>query len=354
MRKHVIFALMLGASSPVTAGLLEWLNPPPDKPFADSTVPPAPDYADEASWAALPWRDDAGDQLPPQSHYEDGQSSAEVDVFFLHPTTAVFGGSGWIGAHDSLITRIVTDRGTLPQQVTVFNGSARVFAPRFRQMRMATFGKGTAADRAGAMGIGVTDISAAFDHYMTHWNDGRGVIIAAYSQGAMFAEQLVAARAVNPDFRQQLVAAYLIGSRIKPAAFGEAIPLCGAAEQTGCFLAWNSIARDGEAGRYGANGPLACVNPLNWTNDGTPADASENLGSLPMVGLTGIKPLTDANVGGRCGDDGILWIDRPQAEGFTAQVSSTGSYHPYEFNLYWVNIRANVKQRADSYIQQQN
>lgn len=351
--QRLLLLLLLTVTLPAKAGLLTWLNPPPAKPFAETSLPPAPDYTDEASWAALPWREDAGDITPPYSDYQDGQAVAAIDVFFLHPTTAVFGGSGWIGAHDSLITRIVTDRGTLPQQVTVFNGSARVFAPRFRQMRMATFGHGTEADRAGAVAVGVADITAAFEHYMTHWNEGRGVIIAAYSQGAMFAEKLVAKRAADSAFRAQLVAAYLIGTRLSPDAFGEDLPLCASAIQNHCFLSWNSIATDGEAGRYGEGGPLACVNPLNWRSDSTPAEPDENLGSMPMVGVTGIKPLTDARVGAYCGNDGILWVDRPQAEGFTAQVSSTGSYHPYEFNLFWANIRANVKIRAEHYLRTQ-
>ncbi len=350
--QKLIFAVLLIGSSQAHAGLLEWLNPPPERPFAETQLPQPPDYADASSWAALPWRDDAGDILPPGSPYHDNQNAAEVDVFFMHPTTSVFGGRDWIGAHDTFITKLVTDRGTLPQQVTVFNGSTRVFAPRFRQMRMATFGKGTEADRAGALQVGVSDVRAAFDHYMKHWNEGRGVIIAAYSQGAMFAEKLVAEKVADPAFRQQLVAAYLVGARIDPRAFGDDIPLCSEATQNHCFMSWNSIAKDGEPGRYGEAGPLACVNPINWRTDGTAAVGADNLGSLPMVGLTGIKPLVDAKVGARCDENGILWVDRPQAEGFTAQVSKTGSYHPYEFNLFWANIRANVRQRVDHYLQQ--
>jgi hypothetical protein len=332
------------------ADLLSWLNPPPDKPFDHTPAPPPPDYALESNWAALPWRADAGDGVPPDSGFTNNQSSAPIDVLYLHPTTAVFGGNGWMGSTEDWITRFVTDSGTLPQQVTAFNNTARIFAPRFRQMRMASFGKGTDADRQAAIEMGSSDVERAFQYYLDHWNDGRGFIIASFSQGAMFTEKLLAKRAAQPGFRQKLVAAYLLGMRLSPDAFGDVLPLCNSALQTGCFISWNSIANDGKAGRYGTGDAIACVNPLSWKADTETVAAEANLGSLPMIGLMGIKPLVPGQVGARCDEQGVLWVDRPRAEGFTAQVSSSGSFHPYEYNLFYANIRLNAAQRAQRFL----
>jgi hypothetical protein len=328
------------------ADILTWLNPPPDKPFAQTTPPPAPDYASERSWAALPWREDGGDEVPPDSGFTDRQATSSIDVFYLHPTTAVFGDSGWLGSTDHFITRLVTDTGTLPQQVTAFNNIGRIFAPRFRQMRMASFGKGSDADRTAAIELASTDVDRAFQYYLDHWNEGRGFIIAAFSQGAMFTEKLLLKRSSHAEFRNRLVAAYLLGTQLDVDAFGDAVSLCTSAEQTGCFISWNSVANDGEAGRLGTKGPIACVNPLSWKADTQAVPANTNLGSLPMIGLLGIKPLVPGQIGARCDGQGVLWVDRPQAEGFTAQVSESGSFHPYEFNLFYANIRQNAAQRA--------
>ena len=57
----------------------------PAATFAETIAPPAPDYAKPEHWAALPDREDAADFTP--GGVSDGQASASVDVFFVHPTT---------------------------------------------------------------------------------------------------------------------------------------------------------------------------------------------------------------------------------------------------------------------------
>ena len=58
----------------------------PEMTFAEATPPAAPDYTQAQWWAALPDREDAADVVP-SSDVQDIQSTAEVDVFFVHPTT---------------------------------------------------------------------------------------------------------------------------------------------------------------------------------------------------------------------------------------------------------------------------
>ena len=54
--------------------------------WKDAPVPAAADYADPASWSALPSRFDAADLVPRKSLLQDSQANAKADVFFIHPT----------------------------------------------------------------------------------------------------------------------------------------------------------------------------------------------------------------------------------------------------------------------------
>src|SRR5580765_8183123 len=54
-------------------------------PFDESQVPPSPDYSNENSWASLPDKKDPADSVPVKS-FHDNQATADIDVFFIHPT----------------------------------------------------------------------------------------------------------------------------------------------------------------------------------------------------------------------------------------------------------------------------
>src|SRR4051794_7780248 len=55
-------------------------------PFSEVHTPKAPDYNQSCNWAALPNTVDNADQVPQCEGCKDIQSSAAVDVFFIHPT----------------------------------------------------------------------------------------------------------------------------------------------------------------------------------------------------------------------------------------------------------------------------
>ncbi len=52
------------------------------------TPPPEPNYADPASWSALPERADTADGAPADASAID-QTQAKVDVLYVHPTSYV-------------------------------------------------------------------------------------------------------------------------------------------------------------------------------------------------------------------------------------------------------------------------
>lgn len=54
--------------------------------FSENLIPSIPDYSNTENWAALSAINDQADQIPLKSDLKDGQATAKVDVFFLHPT----------------------------------------------------------------------------------------------------------------------------------------------------------------------------------------------------------------------------------------------------------------------------
>ena len=101
--------------------------------FAEMPVPPAPDYANPASWSA-------GSAGPgPSAAVPEGASPAarnpQVDVYYIHPST-YRSRDRWNVAFDDPATSAWTDASVVARQASVFNGCCRVFSPRYRQASM--------------------------------------------------------------------------------------------------------------------------------------------------------------------------------------------------------------------------
>src|SRR6476661_5930547 len=110
----------------------------PLRDFSKYTPPPVPDYSKEDSWVALPWRHDAADTVPPNSGLKDEQANVKVDVFFIYHTLE-FSGRGWNpNIHDERLNNRI-ERTTIRQQASVYNGSCRIFSPRYRQATLYSF-----------------------------------------------------------------------------------------------------------------------------------------------------------------------------------------------------------------------
>jgi hypothetical protein len=350
LRRLVPVLLVLAA-----VGALGWLKlsqlaGPPPAAFSVETAPPAPDYANATHWAALPWREDLADGVPPSTDLRDAQATAQIDVFFVYPTS-YFVGRTWNAAIDDPLANWVTDHGILTQQASVFNGTARIFAPRYRQVSQAgQRDRERPADRAAALDLAYHDVEAAFTHYLDHWNEGRPYFIASHSQGTTHAQPLLNDLfARRPDAAKRLVAAYLIGNTVIQAKLPSQLPACDDPAQTGCYVSWNSIAEGGDDSRWQDKGRPTCVNPLSWHADDEPVGADANLGGIPLVGLFGLSAPDPHLTGARC-ERGILRITPPRVSGYSLVLYEGGGYHAYDYNLFWLNLRQNIEQRAAAFL----
>ena len=332
---------------------------------AAGSPPPPPDYASPSAWAAWPDRASAADEVPPGVS-EVPASDRSADVFFIHPTTYLATGVTNARYDEPGGPRARLEQGVLRFQASVFNGCCRIYAPRYRQASLGAFLKaGDVARAVPAYELAYGDVLRAFDYYIAHENHGQPFILASHSQGSLHAMRLLQERIAASPLQRQLIAAYLIGYYLPEEIARAGVPVCQAPGTIGCLLDWNTVAaRSDDAARrsnrliwleghyqpFAARHPL-CVNPLNWQRDGEAADVL-NLGALPAVAPgEALRAPVPKLTGARC-DSGLLRVAIPWSAppGFADLLSRfSGSYHVYDYNLFYLNIRGNALERAAAY-----
>ncbi|MEY3052175.1 MAG: hypothetical protein RLY31_1960 [Bacteroidota bacterium] len=309
--------------------------------FLPTEVPPAPDYGHPATWAALPDRTDPADEVPVDT-LQDRQAQASVDVFFLHPTlyTRKRDRPWNASVSDERLNRAV-DETTILYQASAFNGTGRIFAPRYRQAHLRSFYTADKSSARQALDLAYEDVRAAFQQYLAVHNQGRPILIAAHSQGSLHAYRLLDEFFDGKPLQRRLVAAYLVGWPVFRNGFSD-IPPCESDVQTGCFCSWRSF-RHGHFPKDALLGDSILVtNPLTWTTGPAPASDSLNRGTLLRRFDRLLPGIADARV-----VNGVLWVHKPQFPGSIFFIRR--NYHIADYNLFYLNIRENARLRADSF-----
>ena len=308
--------------------------------------PAPPDYSNLNLWAASPHKMDTSDKMP--DVLNDEETDKKADVFFIHPTS-FFGEtdtSSWNAWLSDEVVNQETGYKSIIFQATVFNGSCRVFAPRYRQANMEVFYKMGTPRATEAFDLAYSDVKTAFQYYLKNENKGRPIIIAGHSQGALHAIRLLKEFFDGTPLQKQLVCAYIPGYRIKNEDF-KSIPAGTKPDQTGCFLGWRSYIK-GEMPKKleTEKGNSVCVNPLTWTTSTEWASPALHKGIMlgferiiPNTLSAGIEPASK-----------ILWVEVPPQ--LQEMLENKKDLHIYDFNLFWMNIRENVKLRIDAWIKE--
>ncbi len=304
--------------------------------FLGASIPDAPNYDLSENWAALPNMLDAADQVPENVGLSDNQKESNADVFYIHPTTFYKIGNAEI--KNKALNRF-TDKTAIKSQATVFNGSAKVYAPRYRQAALHNFFRKKEDRSNEAFNIAYSDVKNAFEYYLKHYNEGRPIIIAGHSQGSMHAKRLLKEFFDAKPLMKQLIAAYLVGYVVEERTY-IAIPVCDSATQTGCIISYNTFGWEAQP-KYYENS--VCVNPLSWKNDEEFVGYTSHEGAVPRNFNRVDKNL----IGCQC-NDGVLWITKPKKMGYEHLAGK--SYHIFDFHLFYLNIRKNVKQRVESFL----
>ncbi len=311
--------------------------------YTPEATPAIPDYSNPAHWAALPDKSDPADRVPDKA-LQDEQPNAEVDVFFLHPTTYTGdkGEDQWNAAIDDTKLNKKTDNSTILHQASIFNGSGRVYAPRYRQAHLNAYFTSDKASAKQAFQLAYEDVKAAFEYYLEHYNQGRPIIIATHSQGTTHGTELIREYFDGKPLGRQLVVAYLVGMPV-PIDYFETFGACQDALDTRCICSWRSWERGHTPRRFDHEQGILVTNPLIWTTSDTYARPTINEGTVLKRFGKVKKGIADAQI-----HKSILWVNKPKF--FGSFLMKFKNYHVADFNLFYMNVRKNARQRVEAFL----
>lgn len=343
----------------------------PGTAFQDLPTPPPPDYSSESTWAALPDRPDNADLLPKAeatqaevpgasrgtSILHDGQANAKVDCFYIHGTTYIDDAS-WNQPLDSEVANRLVDDRVLPVQGGVFNGSCRVYVPRYRQATLYAFAD-SSESASQARELAYQDLKRAFLYFLEVYNQGRPFVFAGHSQGSVHGFRLLNEVIPGTELARRLVVTYLPGWDIKEEDLSRLpdVPVCETPRQTNCLATWNSEGANPRGGPIDlTQKDTVCVNPLSWRTDGAYVGPEKNLGGWIYAAGDGeevpapIPGLVDA----QCRDGGLR-VTEPRAKQFrngflVDSLLGREVYHNFDYAYFYMNIRQNVAERVEAYL----
>lgn len=308
---------------------------------AFSTNSGIPDYKDLHYWAAHPSKYDPSDSVP-AALKKDYIHDTLADVFFIHPTTLTdYADTSWNASINNATINIKTDNSTILYQASVFNEHCRVFAPRYRQAHIRAF-YSTKEESEKYFDIAYADIKTAFEYYLEHYNNGRPIIIASHSQGTLHAGRLLKEFFEGKPLQKKLLCAYLIGLPVPSDYFSQIHP-CSDSLATGCFVSWRTF-KSGYEPEFVKEEKFKAVviNPLTWTVTEDYIPASYNKGGV----LQNFNKIIDHVVSAQVHNN-ILWASKPDV--FGKILLTNKNYHIGDINLFYMNIRENVRTRIASY-----
>jgi hypothetical protein len=246
---------------------------------ASSSCAAPNDYADAKSWLCRPGLHDACDvDLNTTVITADGKlsretwsadASARIDCFYVYPTVSTD------ATPNSGMVADAAELNVIRQQFARFGSKCRRYAPMYRQVTLAGLRK-MFAGGGGSLDKGVQydDVLDAWNYYLEHDNKGRGFVLIGHSQGSYILTRLIREEIDGKPVEARMVSAILPGATI-PVARGkdvggafQHVPLCRAASQTGCLIAFTSFratAPPPANTRFGkvadASMVAACTNP---------------------------------------------------------------------------------------------
>ena len=302
------------------------------------------DYSNPRHWLSLPVH-----------------PSKPIDVFYVYPTV-------WKKVnpaepdycsiyHASMLQGAAL---AFNHQATAFETAGNIYAPFYRQADGACTLPLTEDQRWEVLRkVPAADVTAAFDYYIRHCNNGRPYIIAGHSQGASVIMLLLSEyMATHPDVYSRMIAAYVIGYPVT-AEFMDAnkhLRFAEGPDDTGVIISYNTQSPNVVPGTniVVANNIGLVINPINWKRDETPAQASESLGSY--------MPDSTLDCFGKVLDFADARIDLAHGVIICSSVSDTaiyaisggldlGVYHIYDINFYYFNLRENAVNRSNKFLQ---
>jgi hypothetical protein len=306
MLRRLIFTTLLLTLLAVPSAIGQTDNKP--------AQPAKNDYSKGESWLCRPGRQDAcaadltttiveaNGNLKEEKFKADPK--APIDCFYVYPTVSLD------TTPNSDMTAGPEENRVIQHQFARFASKCRVFAPLYRQvtltaLRAGMSGKPMKTDYA----LGYNDVVDAWKYYLEQDNQGRGVVLIGHSQGSGVLTQVIRNEIDGKPVQERLISALLLGTNLtvpKGKDVGGAfknIPLCRAASQTGCAIAYVTFRVDQPPpanslfGRSSGEGlAAACTNPASLSGGSGALHAylgsgRSSGGAEPPAWVTPAKPI---------------------------------------------------------------
>lgn len=297
------------------------------------------DYADLQNWA----------------YYGLGEDRP-VDVFLICPTVDIESETNSLEINDKLRESFAY---ALDLEKGIYEETGRLFSPYYRQMSINAY-RLPEEEFGQAESIAYRDISDAFRWYLDNENDGRGLILAGFSQGSemclkLLEEYFGTESAEVEALRGQLITVYAIGWRVTEEMteqYPQIVPASGE-DDIGTVVAF-----DCEDGTL--TGTIVIpegvrtmsINPLNWKTGDTPADKILNKGAVMGTGAEPVPGLCGAYIGRR----GELVVTDIEKEDYPPglDIFPEGAYHIYDYLFFFTNLKENLAVRAQAWMEAQD
>ena len=196
------------------------------------------DYGDGKSWLCRPGRQDAcavdqtttivaADGTLTREEWK-ANPAAPIDCFYVYPTVSTDPGG------NSDMNAGAEENGVVRAQLARFASQCRVYAPLYRQATLTALARGDRRQSDGRRSerSATTTSLDAWNHYLQHDNNGRGVVLIGHSQGSGVLTQLMRNEIDGKPVQSKLISALLLGTSLavpKGKDVGGAfqhIPLC--------------------------------------------------------------------------------------------------------------------------------
>jgi hypothetical protein len=213
----------------------------------------APDYAKPKSWACIPGNESlCTTNLDMLVYAPNGDKHIEhfkpaenppIDCFYVYPTV-----SEELTPYADMKETPHVQR-VVHTQAARLSSVCRVFAPIYRQATLHHLSQRLAGQKIVTDAAPKQDIQAAWDYYLSHYNQGRGVVLVGHSQGTGMLQNILVNDIDGKPTQSLLIAAFLAGDSsvgVPPGAkvggTYKHIPVCSSAAEVGCIFPWGTFA----------------------------------------------------------------------------------------------------------------
>ena len=315
------------------------------KEFKYSDAPAVPNYENLESWAAHPSKTDSVIDV----FYTTEKENLKADVFYIYPTLLTDDkNDSWNSNIKDPNQNSVVRNIAIRYQASAWANAGRIYSPLYRQVHYRSFYEPYTSNGGKKAGeIAYDDIRRAFIFYLEKFNQGRPIIIAGHSQGAYHCKTLLKEFFDGKELQNQLVAAYIPGTRVDINEFNTIHALKDPVDVKG-YLSWNTfrINKKPKKGRHPAHFSWKknqfVTNPIKW-DESRSGSIDEHKGLLfydQKIYPNSVKILIY---------DGLLWSSVPKGIKGSLLLKLIKNYHFGDVNLFWKDISENAKKRVESF-----